>query len=58
MTYTGGRYPYTFIWSAEGEGYVGLCDEFPSLGWVAATEAFSGILRVAAECVEDKEESR
>ncbi len=31
------RYTYRVIWSDEDGEYAGLCAEFPSLSWLAAT---------------------
>jgi predicted HicB family RNase H-like nuclease len=49
------RYTYRVTWSEEDEEYVGLCAEFPSLSWLAASpeEALSGIRAVVAEVVVD-----
>ena len=49
------RYTYQVTWSSEDDEYVGLCAEFPSLSWLAATpdEAFSGIRESVADCVAD-----
>ena len=49
------HYTYRVTWSAEDQEYVGLSVEFPSLSWLADSpdEAFSGIRRLVAECVED-----
>lgn len=49
------HYTYRVTWSPEDEEYVGLCTEFPSLSWLAAThdEAFSGIRNLVADCVEE-----
>ena len=49
------HYTYRVTWSAEDQEYVGSSVEFPSLSWLADSpdEAFSGILRLVAECVED-----
>ena len=48
------RYAYRVIWSADDQEYVGLCVEFPSLSWLAATPeaALKGIRKVVAESVE------
>lgn len=48
------RYAYRVIWSADDQEYVGLCAEFPSLSWLAATPetALKGIRKVVAESVE------
>ena len=53
------HYTYRVTWSAEDEGYVGLCAEFPSLSWLAPTpdRAFSGIRQVVADCVVDMRDS-
>ncbi len=47
--------PYRIVWSEEDQEYVGLCAEFPSLSWLAATqdEAWHGIRRLVAECLDD-----
>ena len=49
------HYTYRVTWSPEDEEYVGLCTEFPSLNWLAAThdEALFGIRSLVADCVED-----
>ena len=49
------RYTYQVTWSAEDDEYVGLCAEFPSLSWLAATpdEAFSGIRQLISESFAD-----
>ena len=49
------HYTYRVTWSPEDEEYVGLCTEFPSLSWLAAShdEAFSGIRNLVAGCVDD-----
>lgn len=31
------RYTYRVTWSPDDQEYVGLCGEFPSLSWLAAT---------------------
>lgn len=48
---------YMVEWSDEDEEWVGTCDNFPSLSWLAATrsEAMAGIMRLVAECIEDQE---
>jgi predicted HicB family RNase H-like nuclease len=49
------KYTYRVTWSeADGE-FVGLCAEFPSLSWLAASpeEALTGVRSVVKECVED-----
>lgn len=49
------HYTYQVTWLAEDDEYVGLCVEFPSLSWLAATpdEAFSGIRESVADCIAD-----
>ncbi len=48
-------YTYRVTWSEEDEEYVGLCAEFPSLSWLAATpeEALRGIRDVVHKAVAD-----
>lgn len=47
------HYTYRVTWSAEDNEHVGLCAEFPSLSWLAATpeRALSGIRQVVADSV-------
>jgi len=49
------HYTYRVTWSEEDQEHVGLCAEFPSLSWLAASPeaALRGIRRVVAEVVED-----
>ena len=49
------RYTYRITWSDDDKEYVGLCAEFPSLSWLAATqeEALQGIRNVVAEVISD-----
>ena len=49
------HYTYRITWSADDAEHVGLCAEFPSLSWLAATpaEALSGIQRLVADSVDD-----
>ena len=49
------RYTYRVTWSEDDNEYVGLCAEFPSLSWLAATPegALRGIRRLVAEVVKD-----
>lgn len=51
------RYTYRVTWSAEDQEHVGLCAEFPSLSWLAATpeEALAGIRKAVAGVVADME---
>ena len=49
------RYTYRVIWSEENRSHIGLCEEFPSLRWVAATsdEAAVGIRRLVSSVFRD-----
>ncbi|MBK6717103.1 MAG: toxin-antitoxin system HicB family antitoxin [Burkholderiales bacterium] len=49
------HYTYRVTWSAEDGEHVGLCAEFPSLSWLAATpeEALAGMRQLVAEVVAD-----
>ena len=49
------HYTYRVTWSAEDSEHVGLCAEFPSLSWLAATpdEALAGIRRLVWDSVAD-----
>ena len=49
------HYTYQVTWSAEDREYVGLCAEFPSPSWLAATpdEAFSGNRQLVSDCIAD-----
>ena len=40
------KYTYRVIWSEKDGEFVGLCAEFPSLSWLASTQAdaLSGIV--------------
>ena len=51
------RYTYRVTWSEDDKEYVGLCAEFPSLSWLAATPeaALKGIRKLVAEIVADME---
>ena len=53
VTLKNDRYTYRVTWSEEDEEYIGLCLEFPSLSWLAATPetALEGIRGVVAEVV-------
>ncbi|MDR2924456.1 MAG: type II toxin-antitoxin system HicB family antitoxin [Azoarcus sp.] len=54
------HYTYRVTWSPEDGEHVGLCVEFPSLSWLAASpdEALSGIRQVVFAVVEDMKGSR
>jgi len=49
------HYTYRVTWSAEDGEHVGLCAEFPSLSWLAATpqKALAGIRSTVADVVAD-----
>jgi predicted RNase H-like HicB family nuclease len=49
------HFSYRVIWSPEDGEYVGLCEEFPSLSWLANApeSALAGIRRVVADVVAD-----
>ena len=49
------RYTYWITWSAEDAEHVGLCAEFPSLSWLAATPeaALGGIRKLVASTIDD-----
>jgi predicted HicB family RNase H-like nuclease len=49
------RYTYRVTWSEEDGEFVGLCAEFPSLSWLAASqvEALSGIVAVVGDVLAD-----
>jgi predicted HicB family RNase H-like nuclease len=49
------HYTYRVTWSAEDGEHVGLCAEFPSLSWLAATPeaALQGIRGIVSEVVAD-----
>ncbi len=52
------HYTYRVTWSAEDGEHVGLCAEFPSLSWLAATPeaALAGIRRTVKDVVADMQE--
>jgi predicted HicB family RNase H-like nuclease len=49
------RYTYRVTWSEDDQEHVGLCAEFPSLSWLAATpeDALGGIRRLVADVAAD-----
>ncbi len=55
MTLKNDRYTYRVIWSEEDGEHVGLCGEFSSLSWLAATPeaALKGMRKLVAEVVQD-----
>ena len=46
---------YRVLWSQEDREYVGVCEEFPSLSWLAVTadEALVGIRQIVTEVLVD-----
>ena len=57
MTMKTDHYTYRVTWSAEDGEHVGLCIEFPSLSWLAATPeaALTGIRGLVKDVVRDLE---
>ena len=53
------HYTYRVTWSPDDGEHLGLCAEFPSLSWLAATPeaALKGIRRVVSEVLADMEAS-
>ncbi len=49
------HYAYRVIWSDEDGEFVGLCAEFPSLSWLAKTQAkaLAGIVRLVEDTLKD-----
>jgi predicted HicB family RNase H-like nuclease len=49
------HYSYRVLWSEEDKEYVGLCAEFASLSWLAASpeEALQGIRKTVADAILD-----
>jgi predicted HicB family RNase H-like nuclease len=60
MTLKNDHYTYRVTWSDEDNEHVGLCAEFPSLSWLAATPeaALKGIRKTVSEVVEDLKKNR
>ena len=54
------RYTYRVTWSDDDNEYVGLCTEFPSLSWLAATPeaALKGVRKMVADVVQDMEANK
>ena len=48
-------YSFDVAWSEDDQEYVGLCAQFPSLSWLAATqqEAGGGIRALVADVLAD-----
>jgi len=59
MTEHNDRYTYRVTWSEEDQEHVGLCAEFASLSWLAATpeKALAGIRQLVCECIQDLKDS-
>jgi len=59
MSLRNDHYTYRVTWSQEDAEYVGLCAEFPSLSWLAASPeaALRGIRKVVAGVVADMQTS-
>jgi len=55
MTSEMDKYTYRVTWSENDSEFIGLCAEFPSLSWLAATpgKALSGIRAVVSDCIDD-----
>jgi len=51
------RYTYRVTWSEDDAEHGGLCVEFPSLSWLAATPeaALKGVRKMVADIVQDME---
>ncbi len=49
------KYTYRVTWSNDDSEYVGLCTEFPSISWLAATPeaALKGVCKLVDEVVGD-----
>ena len=54
------KYTYRVLWSEDDGEHVGLCTEFPSLSWLAPSqaEALTGITRVVAGVLKDMAKSK
>lgn len=53
------KYTFRVMWSEEDDEFIGLCTEFPSLSWLAASpeSALKGIRSVVQKCLKDLESS-
>jgi predicted HicB family RNase H-like nuclease len=49
------HYTYRVTWSPEDQEHIGLCTEFPSLSWLAASpeEALRGIRQLVSDTLDD-----
>jgi predicted RNase H-like HicB family nuclease len=54
------HYTYRVTWSEDDKEYVGLCAEFSSLSWLAASQeaALKGIQSLVAETVTDMRKTK
>ncbi len=54
------KYTYRVMWSEEDQEHVGLCAEFPSLSWLAESqaEALRGITKLVADVLKDMARSK
>ena len=54
------HYTYRVTWSEDDKEYVGLCAEFPSLSWLAASQeaALKGVRSAVADTVADMRKTR
>ncbi len=59
MALVNDRYSYRVTWSEADQEYVGLCAEFPSASWLAATHeaALKGIRKLVSSIVADMKKS-
>ena len=55
MTKPHDRYTYRLTWSEQDQTHIGLCAEFPSLSWLAASpeKALIGIRKLVKGCLND-----
>ena len=51
---------YKVIWSENDNGYIGLCNEFPSLSWLDETPgtALEGIRKIVSEVVDEMKKEK
>ncbi len=49
------KHTFSVVWSEPDKEYVGLCAEYPSLSWLAKTEAeaLAGIKRLVDDVIAD-----
>ena len=53
------KYTFRVMWSEKDDEFIGLCTEFPSLSWLAASPELTlkGIRSVVQKCLNDLESS-